>query len=469
MYTNVIPIILSGGSGTRLWPLSRKNYPKQLLKLLNDYSLLQNTLLRVDYLSSPIVVCNQEHRFLVAEQLLEIGIEDAKILLEPEPKNTAPAIALAALEAIRQHQDATVVVLPADHVIEDKAAFQDSLAVAVDEAQQHKLMTFGITPTQPETGYGYIKATHKNDGTSLSIDKFVEKPDLKTAKNYVASGEYFWNSGIFVFQAKTFLQELEVFEPTMSKVCRQAFEQATIDLDFVRIHPQTFAQCPSQSIDYAIMEKTTRGAVIPFDSHWSDLGSWASLWQASAKDANNNAKIGDVIDIDCKNSLIYAEDHLIAAVGIDSLIVVDTKDALLIAAKDRAQDVKRIVEQLEASEREEHLLHREVHRPWGSYDSVDNGQRHQVKRIKVKPGKSLSLQMHHHRAEHWVVVSGTALVQLADDEQVLSEDQSIYIPLGTVHRLTNPGKVDLHIIEVQTGAYLGEDDIVRLEDNFGRS
>ena len=326
-----------------------------------------------------------------------------------------------------------------------------------------------MTPIKPETGYGYIKAAGKGDEASLAIDKFVEKPDLATAKDYVASGDYFWNSGIFVFQAKTFLQELKTFEPEMAKVCRQAFEQATSDLDFVRIPVEVFAQCPSESIDYAIMEKTARGVVVPFDSHWSDLGSWASLWESSSKDTNSNVKIGDVIDIDCKNSLIYGQDHLIAAVGIDNLIVVDTKDALLIASKDRSQDVKGIVEKLSANEREEHLLHREVHRPWGSYDSVDNGDRHQVKRITVKPGKSLSLQMHHHRAEHWVVVSGTALIQLGDDEKVLSEDQSIYIPLGTVHRLTNPGKVDLHIIEVQTGTYLGEDDIVRLEDTFGRS
>jgi mannose-1-phosphate guanylyltransferase len=292
---------------------------------------------------------------------------------------------------------------------------------------------------------------------------------LVTAKEYVASGEYFWNSGIFVFQAKTFLQELQNFEPDMVAICQQAFEQATSDLDFVRIPAEIFTQCPSESIDYAIMEKTTLGIVVPFDSHWSDLGSWTSLWESSAKDTNNNVKVGDVIDIDCKNSLIYAENHLIAAVGIDDLIIVDTKDALLIASKHRAQDVKQIVERLGANDREEHLLHREVHRPWGSYDSVDNGQRYQVKRITVKPGKSLSLQMHHHRAEHWVIVSGTALVQLGDDKKVLSEDQSIYIPLGTVHRLTNPGKVDLHIIEVQTGTYLGEDDIVRLEDTFGRN
>ena len=466
---NIIPIILSGGSGTRLWPLSRKNYPKQLLNLTDSHSLLQNTVLRVDHLSSPIVVCNEEHRFLVAEQLLSIGVKDAKILLEPEAKNTAPAIALAALEAIKQNEESIIVVLPADHIIEDKIVFQKQLNVAVEEARQDKLVTFGVTPIKPETGYGYIKAAGKGDEASLAIDKFVEKPDLATAKDYVASGDYFWNSGIFVFQAKTFLQELKTFEPEMAKVCRQAFEQATSDLDFVRIPVEVFAQCPSESIDYAIMEKTARGVVVPFDSHWSDLGSWASLWESSSKDTNSNVKIGDVIEIDCKNSLIYGQDHLIAAVGIDNLIVVDTKDALLIASKDRSQDVKGIVEKLSANEREEHLLHREVHRPWGSYDSVDNGDRHQVKRITVKPGKSLSLQMHHHRAEHWVVVSGTALIQLGDDEKVLSEDQSIYIPLGTVHRLTNPGKVDLHIIEVQTGTYLGEDDIVRLEDTFGRS
>ena len=464
----VLPVILSGGSGTRLWPRSRKHYPKQLLKLSGSLSMLQETLRRVDHLAAPMVVCNDGQRFLVAEQLHEIGCKPEAIMLEPVARNTAPAIAMAALRALQKHSDPILVVLPADHMINDQKKFQESLQRAVARAADDFLVVFGVKPDKPETGYGYIQArAHDEDGSAVS--RFVEKPDASTAAEYLASGDYFWSSGMFVFKAAVLIEELTRFEPDMVACCRGALEHSSEDLDFIRMDEASLEACVSKSIDYALMERTQRAWMIPLASSWSDLGSWSSLWEVMEKDPQGNVKLGDVIAEECNGCLFHAEDHLIAAIGVDNLVVVDTRDALLISTRDRVQDVRQLVALLDEQGREEHLSHREVHRPWGSYDTVDHGERYQVKRIVVKPGESLSLQMHHHRAEHWVVVQGTAEVQVGEQWQVVAENQSVYIPLGEKHRLRNPGKLALNLIEVQSGSYLGEDDIVRFEDSYGRS
>ncbi|CAA0114646.1 Alginate biosynthesis protein AlgA [BD1-7 clade bacterium] len=461
----VIPVILSGGSGTRLWPMSRKAYPKQLLRLTGPNTMLQQTALRVTHLDDPIVVCNQDHRFMVAEQLQEVGISPSNIILEPVARNTAPAIALAAIKALQLDEQAIIAVFPADHLIKNQDTFAEAIDVAVNAASDGKLVTFGIVPNAPETGYGYIRSA--GEGAS-AVQGFVEKPNLETAQSYVDSGEYFWNSGMFVFKASAYLSELEKNQPAMVNACHAALDAAIEDLDFSRVDKDAFSQSPDDSIDYAVMEKTDAAWMVPLDADWSDVGAWSSLWEVMDKDASNNVSLGDVIAEDCSGCLFQSEDQLIAAIGLEDIVVIDTKDAVLVAKKDRVQDVKKIVEKLKSTDRSEHLLHREVYRPWGSYDSIENGERFQVKRITVKPGASLSLQMHHHRAEHWIVVEGTALVEVDEKHLMLTANQSVYIPLGSKHRLTNPGKIPLELIEVQSGTYLGEDDIVRYEDNYGR-
>lgn len=464
----MIPVILSGGAGTRLWPLSRKHYPKQLHRLTgSDYTLLQETALRVGGLQAPIIVCNEDHRFMVAEQLHSAGITPAAILLEPAARNTAPAIALAALQALRTDPEATLAVLPADHAIADTQALLRALEVAGEAAADDSLVTFGVVPTHPETGYGYLQSQEKS-GDVRRVSRFVEKPDRPTAEQYLAAGDHFWNSGMFVFRARAYLDALGRHQPKMAEVCREAFENASTDLDFIRISKAHFSPCPSDSIDYAVMERAEQVRMVPLDAGWSDVGGWHSLWAISEKDENGNVAIGDVMPLDTRNTLIHGREKLVVTLGMEDTVIVDTSDALLVARRDRVQDVKKVVEKIRALGREEHLNHREVHRPWGSYDSIGHGERYQVKCITVKPGASLSLQMHHHRAEHWVVVSGTAIVQIGEREQMLTENESVYIPIGEKHRLTNPGKLPLELIEVQSGSYLGEDDIVRFEDKFGR-
>ncbi|AOL20767.1 mannose-1-phosphate guanylyltransferase/mannose-6-phosphate isomerase [Xanthomonas citri pv. malvacearum] len=466
--SDVLPIILSGGSGTRLWPLSRESYPKQFLPLVGDKSMLQSTWLRAAPVAghAPIVVANEEHRFMAAEQLQQLGVKPSAILLEPKGRNTAPAIAVAALEATRDGADPLLLVLPSDHVIGNEAAFQAAVKVAAEAAAQGKLVTFGIKPTAPETGYGYIKA---GTGTGASaVERFVEKPDLATAQSYLASGEYYWNSGMFLFRASRYLEELRKFHPAIADACQKAWENGKRDADFTRLDKDAFAASPSDSIDYAVMEKTADAVVVPLDAGWNDVGSWSSLLDVSNQDAQGNAHHGDVIQLDCQNTYAYGS-RLIAMVGLEDVVVVETPDAVLVGHRDRIQEVKDVVSQIKTAGRSEATWHRKVYRPWGAYDSIDMGQRHQVKRITVKPGAVLSLQMHHHRAEHWIVVSGTAEVTRGEEVLLLTENQSTYIPLGVTHRLRNPGKLPLELIEVQSGSYLGEDDIVRFEDTYGRA
>lgn len=469
----LIPLILSGGSGTRLWPISRKNLPKQFLPLTGEGTLFQQTVTRAAALpqvGAPIVVASEDHRFLVAEQLLELGVTGAAIVLEPLARNTAPAIALGAIEAMARDPEAILLVLPADHLIGDTASFNDAVQRALPAAGQGWLATFGIRPDRAETGFGYIRRAEALDGEAFRVGQFVEKPNLEKAESYVADGGYDWNSGMFLFKAARYIEELGKHAPAMLDAVRKAHASAQSDLDFVRLDKEAFAAVPDNSIDYAVMEKTDRAAVVPVSCGWSDIGSWSALWLAGEKDDQGNLRDGDTLAIDTRNSLLRSHDrHMIATVGVDDVIVVTTPDATLVAHRDAAQDVKKIVDELKASGRSEHSLHRVVRRPWGSYDSLEIADRFQVKRIIVKPGASLSLQKHHHRAEHWIVVSGTAEVTCDDKVFLMGENQSTYIPLGSVHRLRNPGKMPLELIEVQSGSYLGEDDIVRFEDVYGRS
>jgi len=462
------PVILSGGSGTRLWPLSRELYPKQLLPLVGEQTMLQDTALRLEGLgaAAPIVVCNEAHRFLVAEQLRQLGLSPQAIILEPVGRNTAPAIALAALQAA---PDALLLVLPADHVIRDVPAFQAAVRVAEPAARAGKLVTFGIVPTAPETGYGYIKQSGGADASgAYPIEKFIEKPDAARAAGFLQAGGYYWNSGMFLFKASRYLQELERHAPDIARAAQASLAAAKPDLDFVRADQAAFEVCRADSIDYAVMEKTRDAVVVPLAAGWSDVGSWSALHEALPCDAHGNVSRGDVISEGSSGCYFYAESRLVSAVGMKDHVIVETKDAVMVAPKDRVQDVKKLVARLKAEGRYEHSLHREVYRPWGSYDSIDNGQRFQVKRLTIKPGAQLSLQLHHHRAEHWIVVSGTARITCGEKVFLLEENQSTYIPVGEKHRIENPGKIPLHIIEVQSGSYLGEDDIVRFEDRYGR-
>lgn len=481
----ILPVVMAGGSGTRLWPLSRKNHPKQFLALdgsaNNKKTMLQQTIMRLDGIdhSDPIIICNEEHRFMVAEQLRQENINHNGILLEPAGRNTAPAIALAAFKALADGKDPLLLVLAADHVIYDTEAFQQAVLHAKEEAEAGKMVTFGIVAQTPETGYGYIKrgaVVQRSEGEVVNylVDQFVEKPNLATAAEYVDSGKYYWNSGMFMFKASRYLAALENYQSAIYNACKQAMQDAQNDFDFVRADEEAFLACPDDSIDYAVMEPLCSKAngdvvVVPMDAKWNDVGGFSALWNISDKDEAGNAIEGDVKLFETKNTLIRAENKLIATVGVEDLVIIDTKDVVLVAHKDKSQYVKEIVKQLKQENRPEVTFHREVYRPWGAYDSIDNGERFQVKRITVKPGAKLSVQMHHHRAEHWIVVSGTAKVTNGDKEILLTENQSTYIPIGVIHALENPGVIELELIEVQSGSYLGEDDIVRFDDKYGRS
>lgn len=477
----ITPVILAGGSGTRLWPLSRKLYPKQFMQLVDEHTLLQNTLLRLKALEGiqpPILLCNEAHRFIVAEQLRQIGIDPAAIVLEPVGRNTAPALAVAALMAATQHEQSTLLALPADHHIQDTEGFLETVKKGKICADLGHLVTFGIDPDAPETGYGYIRKgkaleiddTEKNKKScgAWAIDRFVEKPDRDTAQQYVDSGEYCWNSGMFMFRTDKLVQELEAFSPEIVAHCRDAVNNGQTDLDFFRLDKEAFSQCPSDSIDYAVMEKTKSGVMLALSSAWNDLGSWEALWQAGRKDADQNVVHGDVCLQNVDQSFIHASSRLVTAVGLSNHVVVETKDAVFVAPRQQVQQVKALVEQLKRQERPETISQKLVYRPWGAYEDVDISERFLVKRITVKPKAKLSLQKHFHRAEHWVVVKGTALVTRDEEQFILREDQSTYIPLGTVHRLENPGKIPLELIEIQSGSYLAEDDVVRLDDVYGR-
>lgn len=466
------PVILAGGTGSRLWPLSRQNFPKQFLALGDPElgTMLQRTITRLAGLehAAALVVSNTHHRFVVAEQLRKTDAPSRRIILEPSARNTAPAIALAAFEACKDGQDPVLLVLPADHHIEDGDAFQTAVRAAQRHAENGKLVTFGIVPSHPETGFGYIHSGESLADAALAILAFKEKPSAELAEEYVASGEYFWNSGMFMFRASTFLSELKRLNPDLLRACQQSLAHAEEDRDFLHIPAELFAECEDESIDYAVMERTQRGAVVALDAGWNDLGSWAAIWDVGAKDGQGNSLQGDVLTVDTQNSLVQAHHRLVATVGVTDLVVIETKDAVLVAPREQSQQVKQIVDQLKRLERAEFAESPLVNRPWGFYETVDHGERYQVKRICVMPGECLSLQLHYHRAEHWIVVSGTARVICGEREMILTENQSTYIPLGVKHSLSNPGKVPLELIEVQSGAYLGEDDIVRFEDRYGR-
>lgn len=469
----IIPVILSGGSGTRLWPLSRKQYPKQYLPLVGNNTLFQETILRLkglDNLLDPIVVCNADHRFLVAEQCQQIDITNPTILLEPIGRNTAPAIAAAAFQSLKhKHKDeAVLLVLSADHVIQDIKAFHKAINIAINQACSGKLVTFGIVPSNANTSYGYIKSVKSNSNGAYKVEQFVEKPDLKTAQSYLRQGNYLWNSGMFMFKAETLVDELTANSPDIIKAVSSAIKNATKDLDFIRLEEQSFSLSPDNSIDYALLEKSDNVFVVPLDAGWSDLGSWSSLYDIGNKDQNNNVISGDVIALESSNSYIKSEHHMVVVIGVDNMIIVDTPDATLISTKDKAQQVKDVVQKLQKDGRSEEQLHRKVYRPWGWYDSLDKGSRVHVKRLCINPGASLSLQKHSYRAEHWIVVKGVAKIINGDKTELLSENQSTYIPVGTLHRLENPGKILLEMIEVQSGSYLGEDDIERFDDIYGR-
>ncbi|WP_415887177.1 mannose-1-phosphate guanylyltransferase/mannose-6-phosphate isomerase [Providencia rettgeri] len=463
----MIPVIIAGGKGTRLWPLSRSLYPKQFHCLTSKYSMLQETLNRVDLTTDkdPIVICNEEHRFIVAEQLRQLGKLACNIILEPIGKNTAPAITLAALAIQQQNpqQDSLMLVLAADHSISDSNAFKSAVLKAKSYAMSGKLVTFGIVPSHPETGYGYIRSGNSlsSDLDAFHVAEFVEKPNEELAKQYILNGNYYWNSGMFLFRVDRYLEELQKFRPDILNACQKAMQGVSTDLNFTRIDKESFLACPEQSIDYAVMEHTLDAAVIPLDAGWSDVGSWSSLWDISGKDANGNVCQGDIICHNTKNSYIYSESGLVSTIGVNDLVIIQTKDALLVADRTSSQEVKDIVDILKNNQREELYIHREIYRPWGKYDSIDAGERYQVKRVTVKPGGSLSTHMHHHRSEYWIVVSGIAKVTINDDIKLLGENDSIYIPFGTTHTLENPGKISLDIIEIRSGSYLEDDDIIR--------
>ncbi len=483
---DIQPVILCGGSGTRLWPLSREHYPKQLIALYGSQSLLQETLLRLSGLSGHVnvqvrqslVVSNEEHRFLIAEQIRQAGCSFEKIILEPVGRNTAPALTLAALAATREGGDPLLLVMPADHVVQNIDAFQKALVSGAQLAEKNYLVTFGVVPSSPETGYGYIQKGAVLNETATMIGRFVEKPDAATAEKYMQSGLYLWNSGMFMVRASLWLKAINLYQPVIASTSRAAFEAGSDDVDFYRVDKRLFEECPSDSIDYAVMEKIVatesdavdviNGAMVVLDAAWSDVGSWSSLWEISPRDELGNVTKGDVYALSTKNSLLISEHRILATAGLEDMIVVETADAVMVARKDQAQEVKKLVQLIKADGRSQHQTHRRVYRPWGSYESIDSGDRFQVKRISVNPGASLSLQMHHHRAEHWVVVKGTAKVTSGENQILLTENQSTYIPIGIKHRLENPGTIPLELIEVQSGSYLGEDDIVRFEDVYGR-
>jgi mannose-1-phosphate guanylyltransferase len=463
----LLPVVMAGGSGTRLWPLSRTLYPKQFLSLSNDLTMLQSTLCRLKKIehSPALVICNESHRFIVAEQLRNVGLDHSGILLEPEGRNTAPAVALAALQAQVLGDDPTLLVLAADHEIRDEDEFLQAIQVARNFAEKGKLVTFGIVPSSPETGYGYIKTGHSLGDNGYKVSAFIEKPELELAKKYITDGRYLWNSGMFMFKASVYIRELKKFRPDIFVACEKSLAASQHDLDFIRVDSDSFSFCPEDSIDYAVMEKTDKAVVVPLDAQWSDVGSWSALWDISAKDKNGNSIRGDILVEEASNSYLYSQNRLVGVVGVKDLVVVETKDAVLVANKNEVQKVKNIVNQLKSRRRPEYLQHREVFRPWGSHDTIAEGQRYQVKHVIVLPGHVTAKQIHYHRTEHWIVVSGTAKVHMEDKTYLVSENESTYIPVGLPHAIENPGKIPLEIIEVRSGVYLEEDDIIRVSSS----